>query len=181
MISFIGKILFKLDSYKVRFINRYKLSLLGAHGINCHIEGGVNISSPNIYIGNNVFIPSGATFLSSNAKIKIGDNVMFGPNVMIATGNHRFDVIGIPMCDVKEKREQDDEDVVIDDDVWVGMNAIILKGVHIGEGCVIGAGAIISKSIPAFSIVTNSGGIKVRPRFSPEQIEIHKRKMRKYE
>lgn len=60
-------------------------------------------------------------------------------------------------------------------------NAIILKGVHIGEGCVIGAGAIISKSIPAFSIVTNSGGIKVRPRFSPEQIEIHKRKMRKYE
>lgn len=39
MISFIGKILFKLDSYKVRFINRYKLSLLGAHGVNCHIGG----------------------------------------------------------------------------------------------------------------------------------------------
>lgn len=55
------------------------------------------------------------------------------------------------------------------------------EGVHIGEGCVIGAGAIISKSIPAFSIVTNSGGINIRPRFSPEQIEIHKSEIKQYE
>ena len=94
MITTIGKLLYKLESYKLRFINRYKLSRLGSHGANCHIEGIINMSLSNVYIGNNVFIPTGATFLSSEARIIIGNNVMFGPNVMIATGNHRIDVIG---------------------------------------------------------------------------------------
>ena len=148
MITTIGKLLYKLESYKLRFINRYKLSRLGSHGANCHIEGIINMYLSNVYIGNNVFIPTGATFLSSEARIIIGNNVMFGPNVMIATGNHRIDVIGKYMIDVKEKREKDDEDVIIENDVWIGMNAMILKGVHIGEGSVIGAGAIVTKDIP---------------------------------
>lgn len=98
---------------------------------------------------------------------------MFGPNVMIATGNHRTDVVGSYMIDVKDKRPEDDQDVVIENDVWVGMNAIILKGVHIGEGSIIGAGTIITKDIPPFSIVTNAGGIKIRERFTPDQIVLH--------
>lgn len=144
---------------------------------NCHLEGKINISYQNIYIGNNVFIPNGSTFLSSNAKIIIGNNVMFGPNVVIVTGNHRIDVIGKYLIDVKEKRKQDDEDVVISNDVWVGMNTIILKGVHIGEGSVIGAGSIITKDIPPYSIVTNASGTKIRARFTEEEIIAHKKKL----
>lgn len=106
---------------------------------------------------------------------------MFGPNVMIATGNHRIDVIGSYMADVKEKRESDDEDVVIESDVWIGMNAIILKGVHIGEGSVIGAGAIVTKDVPPYSIVTNSVKMRIRERFTPEQIEQHKSKLEIHE
>lgn len=174
MIATIGKVLYILESYKLRFINRYKLSMLGSHGSNCHIEGEVNISAHNIYMGDNVFVPAGSTFLSSVAKIVIGSNVMFGPNVMIATGNHRTDVIGEYMYDVKDKRDTDDEDVVIGDDVWIGMNAIILKGVHIGDGSVIGAGAIITKDVPPYSIVTNAGGTRMRARFSEEEIYKHK-------
>lgn len=174
MINLIGEFLLTIDSYKYRFINRYKLNHLGTHGTNCHIEGRVNISYTNIYMGNNVFIPDGSTFLSSNAKIIIGNNVMFGPNVMIATGNHRIDIIGKYMIDVKNKREHDDEDVVIGDDVWIGMNAMILKGVHIGEGSVIGAGAIVTKDVPPYSIITNGGGIKTRERFTEDQIKKHK-------
>lgn len=132
-----------------------------------------------MYIGDNVFMPSGSTFLSSNANIHIGNNVMFGPNVMIATGNHRYDVLGRYMIDVKDKRKEDDEDVIIEDDVWIGMNVIILKGVHIGEGSVIGAGAIVTKDIPPYSIVTNANGIKIRERFTKEEIEQHKNIIRK--
>ena len=100
---------------------------------------------------------------------------MFGPNVMIATGNHRFDVIGTYMSDVKEKREDDDKDVVIEDDVWIGMGVIILKGVHIGEGSIIGAGTIVTKDIPPYSIVTNKVTNNIRQRFTQEQLEQHKR------
>lgn len=103
---------------------------------------------------------------------------MFGPNVMIATGNHRIDVIGKYMIDVKEKREKDDEDVIIENDVWIGMNAMILKGVHIGEGSVIGAGAIVTKDIPPYSIVTSAGGTRIRPRFTEEDILRHKKIIR---
>lgn len=81
MMSAIGRILYKIESYKLRFINRYILSKLGSHGDNCHIEGRVNISFENIFMGNNVFVPDGSTFLSSNARIIIGNDVMFGPNV----------------------------------------------------------------------------------------------------
>lgn len=87
-----------IETWKLRFINRYKLLKLASHGVNCHIEG---ISYSNIYIGNNVFIPAGSTFFSSDAKIIIGNNVMFGPNVMIATSNHRIDMVGKYMIDVK--------------------------------------------------------------------------------
>lgn len=72
---------------------------------------------------------------------------MFGPNVSIVTGNHRIDVIGKYMVDVKEKREIDDQSVVIEDDVWIGRGATILKGVTIGRGSVIGAGTIITKNV----------------------------------
>ena len=177
IISFIGKLLANIENLRLRFVNYYKLCSLGKHGVNCHIEGGVNIAYRNIYLGDNVFIPSGATFLSSNAKILIGDNVMFGPNVTIVTGNHRFDVVGTYMVDVKEKRENDDEDVVVGNDVWIGMNTIILKGVHIGEGSVIGAGTIVTKSVPPYSIVTNKVVMNIRQRFTQEQIEQHRRKL----
>ena len=107
----------------------------------------------------------------------IGDNVMFGPNVMIATGNHRFDVVGVYMADVKEKRKEDDEDVLIENDVWIGMGSIILKGVHIGEGSIVGAGTIVTKDIPPYSIVTNKVAMNIRQRFTQEQVEQHKRKL----
>ena len=67
---------------------------------------------------------------------------MFGPNVTIITGNHRTDIIGKTMISVtiNEKLPENDENVVINDDVWIGANAIILKGVTIGKGSVVGAG-----------------------------------------
>ena len=70
MITTIGKLLYKLESYKLRFINRYKLSRLGSHGANCHIEGIINMSLSNVYIGNNVFIPTGATFLLERNQVQ---------------------------------------------------------------------------------------------------------------
>lgn len=93
---------------------------------------------------------------------------------MMATGNHRVDVIGRYMIDVKEKREEDDKDIIIGNDVWIGMNAIILKGVHIGDGCVIGAGSIITKDVPPYSIVTNTIKLCIRPRFTEEEVQLHK-------
>ena len=78
--------------------------------------------------------------------------------VIRIAGNDYLRWKGSELLNYVSERLKDDEDVVIENDVWIGMNAMILKGVHIGEGSVIGAGAIVTKDIPPYSIITNGGG-----------------------
>ena len=115
----------------------------------------------NIRIGKNVSIGQDACFLSTKAKIIIGDYVMFGPRVTIITGDHRIDIKDRYMAEVSEdeKLPENDQDVIIEKDVWIGANVTILKGVTIGQGSVIAAGAVVTKDIPCCSIV---GGIPAK-------------------
>lgn len=116
----------------------------------------------NISIGNNVYIGSGATVLTTRARIEIGDWVMTGPNLTIVTGDHRTDVLDRPMMALAddEKLPENDQDVVIGNDVWIGSGVTILKGVKVADHCVIAAGAVVTKDVePPFSIW---GGVPAR-------------------
>lgn len=84
---------------------------------------------------------------------------MFGPRVTVVGGNHNTEVIGRFMYDVHEKRSGDDLDVIFEDDVWVGSGAIILKGVRVGRGSIVAAGAVVNKDVRPYSIV---GGIPAK-------------------
>ena len=75
---------------------------------------------------------------------------MIGPEVIIYTQNHSFDRIDIPMC---EQGFQEECKVEIGNDVWIGARVIILPGVKIGNGCVIGAGAVVTKDVPDYCVV----------------------------
>lgn len=109
----------------------------------------------NIYIGHNVYLGPGATLLTTRAKIRIGNYVMSGPNLTVVTGDHRTDIVDRPMMELtdKDKLPDNDQDVVIGNDVWMGSGVTILKGVHISDHCVIAAGAVVTKDVePEFSI-----------------------------
>lgn len=90
-----------------------------------------------------------------NAKIKIGNYVHTGANVMIIAFNHAFDSRETPTI----KQDYYDADVIIDDDVWIGGGSIILAGVHIGKGAIIAAGSVVNKDVPEYAIV---GGIPAK-------------------
>lgn len=124
-----------------------KKCMLGKHGRNVHIGHNVTGNLENIYCGDNVSLGGENLFLSSNAKVHIGDNVMFGPRVTVITGDHRIDVPGKPMIAVTEKLAENDQDVVFEGDNWIGANVTILKGVTIGEGAVVAAGAVVTRSM----------------------------------
>jgi len=129
----------------------------------------------NLSIGDDSIIPKGSVFYCTRAPLTIGKKVIFGPNPTIITGNHRIDIIGKYIADVTdaEKLPEHDAPVVIEDDVWCGANVTILKGVTIGRGSVVAAGAVVTKSFPPYSIIGGVPAKIIRMRFTPEQIFEH--------
>lgn len=71
------------------------------------------------------------------------------------------------------KDPDNDQDVIIEGDNWIGMNTTILKGVTIGRGCIVAAGAIVTKSTPPYSIVAGVPAKVIKMRFSEEDIIRH--------
>jgi acetyltransferase-like isoleucine patch superfamily enzyme len=123
-----------------------------------------------IEIGDNVFLGNG-TVINTSVPVRLGNNVMFGPEVMIMGGDHNFSMVGKVMREVKEGGKN--EPVVIEDDVWIGARALILKGVIIGEGTVVGAGSVVTKSLPPYSICVGNPCKPVKYRFTDENLKIH--------
>jgi acetyltransferase-like isoleucine patch superfamily enzyme len=155
----------------------YQKSRFKKCGNNVHIGRDSDFIHSHIEIGNDVIIGEHASFIASIAYIHIGNHVRFGPRVTIRGGDHRIDLIGKYMKDVKdtEKLKENDADVYIEDDVWVGCNVTILKGVRIGRGSVIGAGSIVTKDVPPYTIHVGCHPTFEKPRFSPEEIKEHEK------
>lgn len=127
----------------------------------------------NVYIGKNTGIPQNATIFSAEARLFIGDNVMFGPSPTIITGDHRIDVVGKVMREEESRLPENNVDVIIEDDVWFGANTTVLKGVTIGPGSVVAAGSVVTKSFPPYSIIGGVPAKLIRMRFSEDEIRVH--------
>jgi acetyltransferase-like isoleucine patch superfamily enzyme len=107
----------------------------------------------NIHVGDNVNLGLKPILMAELSEINIGNHVMFGPEVVVIGGGHNTKQIGQFMIKVHEKTGNEDLGVTIEDDVWVGSRAIILRGVRVGRGSVIGAGSVVTKSVPPYAIV----------------------------
>lgn len=143
-------------------------------GNNVRFDPAGTFSYETIELGSDVFIGRGCIF-TSDKLIRIGNKVMFGPRVTIMGGDHNTKVVGSFMFDVHEKDPGDDLEVIIEDDVWVGACATILKGVTVGRGAVIAAGAVVTHDVPGYSIVGGVPARVMRMRFSKEEIVEHER------
>lgn len=90
-------------------------------------------------------------YIGCSGKITIGKNVMFGPKCSLFAENHNFSdtEVSIKSQGVNQKG------ITIEDDCWIGSNVTILDGVTIGKGSVIGAGTLVTKDVPAGSVVVD--------------------------
>jgi len=125
------------------------------HGV--VIEPNAHIPFHKVEIGSNSGIGPNARL----GAVKIGDNVMMGPDVIILSSNHIFDSRLLPMS---LQGRIEDNPVVIGDDVWIGARVIILPGVHVGRGAILGAGAVVSRNVPEYAIVAGNPARIVRQR-----------------
>ncbi|MBR4448538.1 MAG: sugar O-acetyltransferase [Methanobrevibacter sp.] len=104
----------------------------------------------NIHIGENVFINSGCK-MQDQGGIYIGNNVLIGHNACLLTLNHDMDP--------ENRADMHPKPIFIEDKAWLGSNVTVLPGVRIGEGAVVAAGAVVTKDVPANSVV---GGVPAR-------------------
>ncbi|MEO8769671.1 MAG: acyltransferase [Ferruginibacter sp.] len=134
-------------------------------GCDCWIRGELLVydTRGQITIGDHVFIGSGVKIWSSS-KISIGNRVLISHDVNIhdndshplhsgerhAHFKHIFNKDGL-----QDKSVINEAEIIIEDDVWIGFNATILKGVRIGKGAIVGSNTIITKDVPPLAIIVN--------------------------
>jgi acetyltransferase-like isoleucine patch superfamily enzyme len=143
-------------------------------GKNCSVGKDSIINNASmIELGDNVSIGPRATIYAIYKKIIIGNNVLIGPNVTMVNGDHSIRKIGVPIINNQEKLPNDDAEIIVEDDVWIGANVTILKGVNIGRGCVIAAGAVVVKDTLPYTVI---GGIPAKTigiRFNADEVKQH--------
>lgn len=184
--EFFQKLLFKLNS-KI-FINKlYTLYLKNFRGLetesiipfntkftwphqvkigkNCTLEDYISFKFDGPYqkgsaiiIGDNVHIGSGCEF-NINLGIEIKSNTMIASGVKFIDHDHGIDKSSLMCYQIGLKAK-----IFIEEDVWIGANAVILKGSNIKNGAIVAAGCVVTKSIPAFEIWGGVPGKKVKTR-----------------
>lgn len=108
-------------------------------------------------------------------KLYIGDYVCIGGEAIILMGGnntHRIDWFSdYPFMETIVESYQQKGDTIIEDGVWIGMRAMIMPGVHLGEGAVIASGAIVTKDVAPYSIVAGNPAKEIKKRFSDDTIQ----------
>ncbi|QCW98781.1 acetyltransferase [Aggregatimonas sangjinii] len=173
-----------IEFFSDKFWGFFTKKAMGKCGRNVMIKPSTSVFKgvSNFYFEGDLKIARYAVIYSTNAKVIIGKKVDIAPYVKIISGNHRIDKVGHFMFNNDyEKKPENDQDVVIEGDNWLGINVTVLSGVRIGRGAIISAGAVVNKSCAPYSII---GGVPARIlkyRFSIEEILEHERKLYPYE
>lgn len=135
--------------------------IMGSLGENGWVEPPLRVAyGTHTHIGKNFYANFNLT-LVDDATVTIGDNVMFAPNVTLATAGHPIDP------DIRITGQQFSQPIVIEDNVWLGAGVIVNPGVTIGRNSVIGAGSVVTKSIPA-NVVAAGVPCRVMRAISPQ-------------
>ncbi|CAM3572718.1 acyltransferase [Zobellia roscoffensis] len=148
-------------------------------GKNFHCGRGVFLwAKDTLTIGDNFYIGK-YSIIETNALI--GNNVIFANHVsIVGKFDHHYQEIGVPIRLASQIRDADynwkgsNQLTVVEDDVWVGLGAIILSGVKIGQGSIVAAGSVVTKDVKPYSIYGGNPARKISDRFEcKEDLESH--------
>lgn len=132
----------------------------------------------NVNIGRGTYYGQGCNFVSRDGgNITIGNYCSIAHGVKILNVNHNYESVSTYPFSVlrskdklKASRDRDVGNVNIGNDVWIGIDAIILKGITVGDGAIIGAGSVVTKSVPPYAIVAGNPAKLIKYRFSKDEI-----------
>lgn len=151
---FLTKLFLRIDNYKGKLYKEAFTDIVRKNAASCgkelNVDGEVRGDISLLHLGNHVNINSNALIMGK-ASIYIGNYFHCGLNMTLISSNHNYKGIKLPYDNTHIAKE-----IIIKDCVWLGHNVIVLPGVTIGEGAIIGAGAIVSKDIPDLAIAVGN-------------------------
>lgn len=122
--------------------------LLKQCGRSIRVNPGVRFGSgARVAVGNNCNLSQRMRVIGD---LILGDDVMLGPEIVFISYNHEFSDLEVPM---RAQGVTDSKPVVVGNDVWIGMRALIMPGVHIGNHAIVAAGSVVTKDVPEWGIV----------------------------
>jgi len=178
IILFVTNIFFvtilNIRGVKISYLGRYNFfseinieskTLIRKH---CYLRGKLNIGKFSV-LSHGVWIVG-----NNNTNTQIGKYTLIGPEVLIYSYNHVTNHLSIMKNFLKGFETESIEtkgDTIIGNDVWIGRRAIILAGVKIGDGSIIGAGAVVTKNVKPYSIVGGVPAKEIKKRFNDTLIK----------
>ncbi|MGF7078926.1 acyltransferase [Mucilaginibacter sp. UYCu711] len=125
--------------------NKFNLGSRSTIEDRCSINNGVG----DVFIGDNTLIGVGNVIIG---PVTIGNHVIFAPNIVASGLNHEYRDVNIPISLQKTIVSR----ITVEDDCWIAANSVITAGVTIGKHSVVAAGAVVTKSIPPYSIAAGN-------------------------
>ena len=144
----------KLQAMHVTWPHRVHL------GERCSVEHGVYFNAAGPYKGDCAIVLGAHTFVGSGCEFNITERLVIGENCLIASGTRFIDHDhGTAAGELMRLQDESSQPIAIGANVWIGCNCVVLKGVTIGDGAVIAAGSVVTRSVPAGAVV---GGVPAR-------------------
>lgn len=121
---------------------------------------------------NSVIMNTRAKFIVKKySGAAFGLTVITGGHLSIPGKHHKQ--VTDKIKDEIDTEKEEDKDIIVEEDVWIGARVTLLSGVSLGRGCIIGAGSVVRRSIPPYAIVTGNPAKIVGFRFTPQEMAIH--------
>lgn len=144
------KIKIRIHKNKIEKFNKERKASLGFCGEKVYIDPSVTLAFPeNIHIDSYVHIQPGCNLMAGGG-IRIGKGTVMAHNIQVLTQNHVYDAEDLRYIPYDERCEN--RPVLIGEYAWIGTGVIIVPGVHIGDGAVIAAGAVVTKDVPDYAV-----------------------------
>lgn len=158
-----------------KYVRIYNLQDFGHHGILSEITGDSSMPVNNVYLDDYTIIQNQTNLISHNGKLIVKKYSVIASGCTIIPSSHTV-TVGIPFFLTAKTHINDNEtDIVINEDCWIGASCIILPNCNIGRGAIIGAGCIVNRDIPPYSVVVGSPAKIIASKFTKEEIIQHER------
>lgn len=154
---------------------KYRKESFGSIGNGTIINQNSKLVPQNMYLEDNIIIQNGVNFISFRGRLFIKKYSVISSGCIIVPSRH-VPSVGVPFYYATKYHIGDsDSDIHIEEDCWIGAGSILLPGITIGRGAIVGAGSVVTKNVPPYSVVVGTPAKIISVKFSFNDIVSHEK------